>query len=42
MNSIRQRLFVTLLVVGMFPVLVSLVANVTLTRRDALTAKRWN
>ena len=39
MNSIRQRLFVTLLVVGMFPVLVSLIANVTLTRRDALTAK---
>ncbi len=39
MNSIRNRLFVTLLVVGMFPVLVALIANVTLTKRDSLTAK---
>ena len=39
MNSLRQRLFATLLGVGLFPVLVSLIANVTLTKRDALTAK---
>ena len=39
MNSIRQRLFATLLGVGLFPVLVSLIANVTLTKRDALMAK---
>ena len=39
MNSIRQRLFATLLGVGLFPVLVSLIANVTLTKRDALVAK---
>ena len=39
MNSIRQRLFATLLGVGLFPVLIALIANVTLTKRDALTAK---
>ena len=39
MNSIRQRLFATLLGVGLFPVLISLIANVTLTKSDALTAK---
>lgn len=39
MNSIRHRILATLLGVGLFPVLVSLVANVTLTRRDALAAK---
>ena len=39
MKSIRHRILATLLVVGLFPVLVSLIANVTLTKRDALTAK---
>ncbi len=39
MNSLRQRLFATLLGVGLFPVLISLIANVTLTQNDALKAK---
>ncbi|MDB6071467.1 MAG: Histidine kinase [Verrucomicrobiales bacterium] len=39
MKSIRHRILATLLGVGLFPVLVSLIANVTLTKRDALTAK---
>ena len=39
MNSLRQRLFITLLAVGLLPVLVSLIANLTLTKRDALISK---
>jgi len=39
MNSIRHRILAILLGVGLFPVLVSLIANVTLTKRDAIAAK---
>ena len=39
MKSLRNRIFVAMLGVALFPALVSLIANFTLTRKDMLTAK---
>ena len=39
MNSLRNRILAILLGVGLLPVLISLAANFTLTKQDAVEAK---